>query len=366
LAPPSRDFTTAGGTGTVAVTTSSNCPWTATTNVNWITITSGSGTGNGQISYTVIPNPFSTPRSGTITTDGKSHTVNQAGVACSFVISPDNRSFGVGGGSGEIGVTTGGACAWTAVSSEVWITINSGNPGTGNGTVNYSVAANTGVSQRTGQITIQGQAHTITQSGIDCNFSMSPTTAAFEQAGGNGSVNVTVASGCSWNAGSNATWLVITGGGSGNGNGVVSYSVAPNGGAGTRTGRITVSDKFIDVTQTSGPLITSIVPEEKNLIISGVNFDSGAKVFMDGVKQKTLRDGATGSTRLVAKKAFKKIGNGQTVSLIVKNGDGSQSPAVSFFKPGTAIAIDRSRVERPRGQFESGRNKPKPRPADRN
>jgi hypothetical protein len=357
LAPPSRSFSATGGTGTVNVTTSSSCAWTATTNANWITITSGSGTGNGQISYTVIANPFTAPRSGTITADGQTHTVNQAGVNCSFEVSPGSRSFGAGGGTADIGVTTGAACGWSAIPSDAWITINAGAQGNGNGTVNYTVAANTSPSQRTGQISIEGQIHTITQSGIDCNFSLAPATAIFQQTGGNGTVNVTVISGCGWTAGSNATWLVITAGGSGNGNGVVSYSVAANSAAGTRTGRITVSDKFIDVTQSSGPFINTIVPEAKNLIILGVNFDSGAKVFMDGVKQKTLRDTAAGSTRLVAKKAFKKIGNGQTVSIVVKNSDGSESPAVPFFKPGAAIVIDQPRRDRPRGHFESDRNR---------
>jgi subtilisin-like proprotein convertase family protein len=46
-----------------------------------------------------------------------------------------------------------------------WITITSGSSGTGNGTVNYSVAANTGANSRTGTITVNGQVHTVTQAG---------------------------------------------------------------------------------------------------------------------------------------------------------------------------------------------------------
>jgi hypothetical protein len=136
----------------------------------------------------------------------------------------------------------------------------------------------------------------------------------------------------------------------------VSYSVAANSAAGTRTGRITVSDKFIDVTQSSGPLITSVVRDGKNLLVIGSNFDSGAKVFVDGVRWKTLQDAATGSTRLIAKKAFKKIGNGRTVSIMVKNSDGKESPAVPFLKPVAAMAMAHP-VFDPRGRHLSGRNK---------
>jgi hypothetical protein len=118
--------------------------------------------------------------------------------------------------------------------------------------------------------------------------------------------------------------------------------------------------------ESSAPFITSIVPEGKNLIILGLNFDSTAKVLVDGVKQKTLREEATSSTRLIAKKAFKKIGLGQTVSVTVKNSDGSESPVVPFSKPGTAVVIDQPRMDRPRDSFGSGRNKNTVRPGDSN
>jgi hypothetical protein len=357
LAPESSDFTTAGGTGTIDVTTAKHCSWAAITTSNWILITSGSsGTDDGQISYTVGQNPFSTPRTGLITVGDETHTINQAGVNCSFLTTPPSGSFGPGEGSGEITVTTGANCRWVAQPSDTWIVINTGAQGTGNGKVNYKVEANPSPSQRIGQILIEGQLHSITQSGIECNFSMAPTTATFPHTGGNRTVNVTVAAGCGWTASSNAAWLVVTSGGSGNGNGVVSYSVAPNSSAGTRTGRITVSGKFIDVTQSSGPLIASIVRDGKSLIVVGTNFDAGAKVFVDGVRWKTLQDAATSSTRLVAKKAFKKIGSGRTVSIMVKNSDGSESPSVPFLKPVTAMAMGGLSFD-PKGRHVSGRNK---------
>ncbi|MBP6821374.1 MAG: BACON domain-containing protein, partial [Acidobacteria bacterium] len=52
---------------------------------------------------------------------------------------------------------------WTATSNAAWITITSGTSGTGNGTVNYSVATNTGAI-RSGTMTIAGQTFTVMQS----------------------------------------------------------------------------------------------------------------------------------------------------------------------------------------------------------
>jgi hypothetical protein len=64
-----------------------------------------------------------------------------------------------------VNVNTSNGCPWTAQSNVGWITITSGSPGTGNGTVNYAVAANTGTTLRTGTLTIAGQTFTVQQKG---------------------------------------------------------------------------------------------------------------------------------------------------------------------------------------------------------
>jgi hypothetical protein len=64
-----------------------------------------------------------------------------------------------------VAVTTQATCAWTAVSNATWITVTSGAAGTGNGTVGFSAAANTGAA-RTGTLTIAGQTFTVTQSAV--------------------------------------------------------------------------------------------------------------------------------------------------------------------------------------------------------
>ena len=59
-------------------------------------------------------------------------------------------------------VTATAGCNWSAVSNDAWIHVTSGGTGTGNGTVNYTVDANTGAA-RNGTITIAGQTFTVNQ-----------------------------------------------------------------------------------------------------------------------------------------------------------------------------------------------------------
>ncbi len=77
IAPTSQGIASAGGKGTVVVTTTAACGWAATSNVSWITITAGaSGTGNGTVFYTVGADAAGS-RSGTLTIAGQTFTVNQ-------------------------------------------------------------------------------------------------------------------------------------------------------------------------------------------------------------------------------------------------------------------------------------------------
>lgn len=97
--------------------------------------------------------------------DREFETLNIAfsGGGCTYSISPTSQSFPASGGTGSISVTTQSTCSWTATSNVSWITITSDSGGTDSGTVNYSVAANTGIS-RIGTMTIAGRTFTVNQS----------------------------------------------------------------------------------------------------------------------------------------------------------------------------------------------------------
>ncbi|MCP4044682.1 MAG: BACON domain-containing protein, partial [Gammaproteobacteria bacterium] len=85
---------------------------------------------------------------------------------CILSISANSNSFTSTGGSGSFSVTAPAGCGWSPVDSDSWITLTSGAD-SGNGTVSYSVAENTGVGARSGSITVGGQTYNITQQGAD-------------------------------------------------------------------------------------------------------------------------------------------------------------------------------------------------------
>jgi hypothetical protein len=237
-----------GGSRTVNVNAGSGCGWTAASGAPWISITSAAGgTGPGSVTFTVASTTGPT-RSGTLTIAGQTVRVTQ-GQGCTFAIAPDNQSIPSAGGSGSVAVTAGGGCAWTAVSNIPWITIASGASGSGNGTVAYNVVGTTGPA-RTGSLTIAGLTFTINQ-GQGCTFAMSPGNGSAPAAGGSGSFDVRTSDGCGWSAASNATWLTITAGATGTGNGTVRYTAAVNSGP-PRTGNITVGGQTFTLTQDVG------------------------------------------------------------------------------------------------------------------
>jgi hypothetical protein len=82
--------------------------------------------------------------------------------SCNPSITPTSDSFLAAGGAGTANITIGPACAWTAVSNDSFIQITSGAAGAGNGSVSYSVDANSGPA-RVGTMTIAGQTFTVTQ-----------------------------------------------------------------------------------------------------------------------------------------------------------------------------------------------------------
>ena len=107
-----------------------------------------------------------------------------------------------------ITVTAPESCAWTASSGAGWVNVS--GSGTGNGSVNYDFDANQTTTSRVATINIADQSFQLTQSGINCTYSLDANSATFDSIGGTGSVAVTAPTGCSWTASSQADWLTIS------------------------------------------------------------------------------------------------------------------------------------------------------------
>ena len=86
------------------------------------------------------------------------------GTNCVTSVSPTNQNFGNGGGGSSFSVNAPGGCGWTAVTSDSWIAVTPPANGSGNGSVSFTVQANSGP-QRSGSIVVGGQVFSISQDG---------------------------------------------------------------------------------------------------------------------------------------------------------------------------------------------------------
>ena len=274
-----------GGNGTVAVTTRQECGWTASSQVGWISaLTPTSGQGNGQVAFTVAPNPQRVERQGDILVNDERVSVRQEAATCQFTITSTNQDFGNRGGTGTVTVSGVQTCTWTARSDVSWITITSGTSGDGSGAVEFRVASNS-QGARSGTMTIADRPFTVSQAAGEapaptppsptptppaptppapptpappapspaCTYSVNGPSQSFPFGGGAGaSISVSAPNGCAWTAQSNASWITITSGANGSGNGTATFSVASNGGL-ARTGTLTVASRTITVTQVRDP-----------------------------------------------------------------------------------------------------------------
>ncbi|HEY0546330.1 MAG TPA: FG-GAP-like repeat-containing protein [Pyrinomonadaceae bacterium] len=166
LTPGLQVFPITGGNGNFDLSSPFGCDWTATSLSSFVHLTSGTGGagGGGTITFSVDPN-MGAGRNGLISVSTASltrtFTVQQPS-GCPFSLSQESVNFGGAGGTGNVAVTAAGACGWSASTKENWITIQSGT-GNGNGSVSFTVLANTSGSPRVGTLLIGARTLTINQ-----------------------------------------------------------------------------------------------------------------------------------------------------------------------------------------------------------
>ena len=149
-----------------SVITGTQCTWTATSTVPWITITNGgSHTGLGSVSFQVAANPGGSVRTGTLIVAGQTITVTQQASSCVYTVTPTAFAIEAASTIRTLSVTTGTQCSWSATTVDPWITITSAGSGSGTSAVTFSVTANTGPA-RAGTLTVGGQVVNVTQAGV--------------------------------------------------------------------------------------------------------------------------------------------------------------------------------------------------------
>jgi hypothetical protein len=243
-------FTGAGGTKnyrSIRYGFSGSCTVTHTTQTSWIRL--------GATSYTVDPNE-STARTGYITYHyGSQRTLTlvveqESGCVYSLSSNAADRTGNADGGTFDIRSVA--PCSWTAAAQNDWITITRNAAGTGNGTIGYSVSANTSGSPRTGTINAGGQIFTVNQAGASCKFTLSQASVDIPSASAPGNVTLGSDSSCAWTAVSNAEWLTLNGITSGTSGAIIDYVAAANTSGTARTGTITAGGQTFTVNQAAG------------------------------------------------------------------------------------------------------------------
>lgn len=169
------------------------------------------------------------------TSTGGSYAINAGfwpdAIPCPLAVSPLTQFFPMSGGSGSVNVLATSSCNWTTSVNEDWVVITSSDNGTGNDVVTFEIRENLTGSARQATLNLAGMNQVIVQDGglgDDCQYSVTPRYASFSANGGTGTINVTAAERCAWQATSVASWVLITSVDVGIGNANVTYSVGPN------------------------------------------------------------------------------------------------------------------------------------------
>ncbi len=341
LGASSQTTTVAAGQGSFTVTTTTGCRWTATTTTTWIHLPNTTGVGNSTLNFTFDANTGAA-RTGTISIEGKTFTLNQEGQPCTYTISPPDVTNSATANTGAISVTSPTGCAWTAVSNAAFISITAGASGNGNGAVSYSVLANTGAA-RTGTVTVAGKTFSVNQ-GTGCSYTLNPVSQNLTAGGGTGAIAITTGTGCTWTAIPSAAWMTITSANTGTGNGAVSFSVAASDGT-ARAGSIGIGGQTFAIVQAvnTGPTITAAtgIAATQNVAATTVTIatvsDAETPVGALTVTALTIPTGITIGTIIntngtisaaVSASCFATVGSNQ-VTLRVTDGQGA-SMTTSF------------------------------------
>jgi hypothetical protein len=265
VSPGSAEFGKDAADGRFSVTAPADCTWTASSNAAWLAITAGSpGSGNGAVSYSVTRNLEIAERSGAILVADRRVTVRQSGDigGCQYSVAPVDFKPCMPGGTLTATVTTQAGCPWTAAPNASWLSVPGGSSGTGSGVITMAFGDNYDA-PRDGIVMVRwptptaGQNIRVAQAG--CLYAVSRSAISFTAGGGSGTFDVfqqsepnTCGSAtqdrCVWTARSDVAWITITSSMPRSGDNPVAFTVASNSG-GARTGRITVRDKVVVITQ---------------------------------------------------------------------------------------------------------------------
>lgn len=365
----SATVSAAAGSGTVNITASdqNNCMWQGWSYSDWIKVPSNGVIGNGSMSFTYAAN-HGAPRIGWFLMGAQLYTLTQnAADACYFTLSSSSATIPTSGGSGSFNVVASDpACAWTA-SVDLPFTTVSPASGSGNQTITYNTAQNTG-DGRTANITVGNtagsyQTYVVTQVSANvCTTSLAPSTVTVSDEGATGIFQLNESySFCKWAAVSNDPSALLLGS-TGTSSTPYGYTVTKNTGP-ARVLTATIGCQTFTVNQGGAapgnpiPVLTSLQPASTPvgatnfiLTVNGSNFVSGSTVLYNGVPRVTTFVSASQLTAALLNSDIDTVGTATIeVSNPVPGGGVSTTlpfnitgqnpvPAISSLSPASALS----------------------------
>lgn len=237
--PTAMTFGVDGATEDLTIV--SNTKWSLSADVTWLKLGKTSGTGDDRVSVTAIQNPNDKKRSATISVKNSLGTVVQTvavdQVATNLAASPGSLAFAPVGETAQLTITANSD--WS-LSASSWLTLSK-TSGSGNATLNVTVAENTSASKRSGQVLLKNSVGTtvqtiaVTQDAY--TLTLSPTELYFDPAAGVKSF--AVATNTSWTVLSTVPWVTIANN-SGTKDGTVRVQVSANDGDSQRNATVSV------------------------------------------------------------------------------------------------------------------------------
>jgi hypothetical protein len=244
-----------GGTVSIAVNTTRDCAWTATSGAAWIHLSTGAGQGEATFTASVDANPQIVARNATVTVNGHDVRIAEEGRPCTYDLKAASAHMGASGGAGRIDVTTLAGCTWQAATAADWIQV-SNTTHTGSGSVDFRVSANNGTA-REAIITVADHQFVVSQDeheapapvpptsptpapapaptpapgpAPDCTATLQPTSLDVGSDATTRSLHLDIAAACSWSVSTTAGWLSIASAGSGLGAATIRIFVMANSG----------------------------------------------------------------------------------------------------------------------------------------
>ena len=334
LSRSSASFDAAGGNVTVDVT--SNDSWTATSDADWCTLSGASGKDNGSITIKASANLSVASRTAAVTvkcaggSPSRTVEVTQGAGESTLTLSKSSVSVDAAGGNVTVDVTSNDS--WTATSDADWCTL-SGASGKNNGSITIKTSANPTVASRTAVVTVKcaggstSRAVEVTQGAGESTLTLSRSSASFDAAGGNVTVDVT--SNDSWTATSDADWCFAEPE-EGKGDGKLTIEVGANPSTSTRSAVVTVKCKSGNITKSFKLTQTGCAPE-LSLSVDSYNFPAeGGDLAVNVTSNDKWTVSSTASWCTLSDTGGE--GSGSVILTAAVNGTVSSRSAVVTFK----------------------------------